>query len=196
MKFVTARLDEIPRAGAWIPVRRYFGIAAFGINAWRAASAGEEVVAEHEERSGQEELYLVLDGHATFTVDDQEIDGPPGTAVFVQPGIRRKAVARDAGTTILAIGGKAGEAYAPLPWEENVEILPLFERGDYADAKTKLLAALERHPGAGGLLYNLACAEARLGELELARAHLDEAIAAEPSLAESAKTDPDLEALR
>jgi tetratricopeptide (TPR) repeat protein len=154
------------------------------------------VIGEHEERSGQEELYLVLDGHATFTVAGQEIDAPAGTAVFVKPGVRRKAVADGAGTTILAIGGKAGEAYAPLAWEENAEIIPLFERGEYAEAKAKLLEALERHPGADGLLYNLACAEALLGELEPARAHLDAAIAAEPRLAESAKTDPDLKALR
>jgi mannose-6-phosphate isomerase-like protein (cupin superfamily) len=195
VKFATARLEEIPGAGAWIPVRRHFGIAAFGINAFRAPAAGEELIGEHEEDSGQEELYVVLDGHATFTVAGEEIDAPPGTAVFVQPGVRRKAVARDFGTTILAIGGKAGEPYAPLPWEENVEILPLFERGEYAAAKAKLLEALDRHPGAGGLLYNLACAEARLGELDKARAHLDEALAAEPRLAETAKTDPDLEAI-
>ena len=196
-KFGTAHLDEIAATGSWIPIRRNLGIAAFGINAWRAGAAGDEVIGEHEESSGQEELYLVLSGHATFTVDGEEVDAPSGTAVFVRDATaRRKAVARDAGTTILAVGGKAGEAYQPLAWEENADILPLFERADYAEAKERLLEALERHPGAKGLLYNLACAEARLGELEPARAHLEEATAGDERLAKAAETDPDLEALR
>lgn len=196
MKFRAEHLDEIDATGTWIPVRRRFGISAFGINAWRA-DAGEEVIGEHVERSGQEEVYVVLSGHATFTVDSETIEGPPGMVVFVRdPSALRKAVAQEAGTTILAIGGKAGEAYVGLAWEENGDILPFFARGEYAEAKARLLEALERHPGAGGLLYNLACAEARLGELEAARAHLDEAIADEGRLAQSAETDPDLEALR
>jgi tetratricopeptide (TPR) repeat protein len=195
-KFASARLEDIDGYGSWIPIRRHFGVGAFGINAWRAGAAGDEVIGEHTEDSGQEELYVVIEGHATFTVDGEEIDGAPGTVVFVQPSVTRKAVARDAGTTILAIGGTAGEAYEPRPYEENAPILPLFERGEYAEAKERLLEALERHPGYGGLLYNLACAEARLGELDAARLHLDEALAAEPRLTESAQTDPDLEALR
>jgi hypothetical protein len=197
LKFEAAHLDEIAATGSWIPLRRRLGISAFGINAWRAGDAGEEVIGEHEERSGQEELYLVLSGHATFTVDGETVDGPPGTIVFVRdPSARRQAIARDAGTTILAVGAKAGEAYAPLAWEENADVLPHFEREEYGEAKTKLLEALERHPGAAGLLYNLACAEARLGELEPARLHLDEAIAAESRFAATAETDPDLEPLR
>jgi tetratricopeptide (TPR) repeat protein len=197
VKFAVASLDQIQARGSWIPIRRHFGVGAFGINAWRAGEAGEEVIGEHEERSGHEELYLVLSGHATFTVDGEAVDAPPGTIVFVHdPTGRRKAVASEPGTTILSVGAKPGEAFRPMPWEENADILPLFEREDYAGAKAKLLEALERHPGAAGLVYNLACAEARLGELEAARTHLDEAIAAEPSLAESSQTDPDLEAIR
>jgi tetratricopeptide (TPR) repeat protein len=197
VKFDTARLDEIAAFGSWIPVRRHFGVKAFGINAWRAGEPGEEVIAEHEERSGHEELYLVLSGHATFTVDGETVDAPPGTVVFVHdPTARRKAVAREPGTTVLSVGAKPGEAFRPMAWEENAGILPHFEREEFAEAKAKLLEALERHPGTGGLLYNLACAEARLGELDAARIHLDQAIATEERFVEAAETDPDLEPLR
>jgi hypothetical protein len=43
---------------------------------------------------------------------------------------------------------------------------------------------------------NLACAEARLGEIDPAIGHLEEALAARPSLSELARNDTDLDALR
>ena len=52
----------------WSPVRRRFGITAFGINAYTAAEAGHDVVEEHTEQTlGHEELYAVVAGHARFT---------------------------------------------------------------------------------------------------------------------------------
>ena len=89
-------------------IRRHFGIESFGVNAW-AADAGDDVIGEHDEVSGgaaqHEELYVVLSGKATFTVDGQTVDGPAGTIVFVRdPAVKRKAVADEAGTRILAIG--------------------------------------------------------------------------------------------
>ena len=46
------------------PVRRTFGITAFGINAY-TAKTGEHVVEEHDEsRLGHEEVYAVIAGRA------------------------------------------------------------------------------------------------------------------------------------
>jgi hypothetical protein len=78
----TLRLDDIdgiPVFGTlvWKPVRKTLGVTAFGINAYRAESAGDEVVEEHtEEQLGHEEVYVVVSGHATFTVDGEEVDAP------------------------------------------------------------------------------------------------------------------------
>ena len=58
------------------------------------------------------------------------------------PEVKRTAVARDAATTVLAIGGVPGEAYRPRAWETNFEVLDLFERGDHAGAKRVLNEAL------------------------------------------------------
>jgi predicted Zn-dependent protease len=44
--------------------------------------------------------------------------------------------------------------------------------------------------------YNLACYECRLGNLELARLHLDKSFSLDKKYREFAKADPDLEALR
>ena len=57
----------------WQPVRRPLGITAFGINAYTAGKAGDEVVEDHTEQT-HEEAYIVIRGHATFTVEEEEID--------------------------------------------------------------------------------------------------------------------------
>lgn len=190
--------DDVEAVNGWLPLRRRLGITAFGVNAWRPQSDGRTLIGEHDEATtGHEELYIVVEGHATFTVDGQEIDAPAGTIVFVgDPALKRAAVAGEPRTTILTAGGKPGEPYAPLPWEENAEIIPLFGRGEYGEAKARLEAALERHPDAGGLLYNLACAESRLGETDAACTHLERAIELWPGFREAAAGDPDFESIR
>jgi tetratricopeptide (TPR) repeat protein len=191
-------IDDVERRAAWIPLRRRLGIRAFGVNVWKADDEGTEVIGEHDEkRLEHEELYVVMTGHAVFTLDGAEVDAPAGTTVFVRdPAVKRKAVSREPGTTVLAVGAKPGVVFEPSAWEENFDILPLFDAGDYRAARDRLAELVERDPDTGGFVYNLACAEARLGELDAARAHLDRAIAIEPSFAELAESDADLEALR
>ncbi|MEP6892650.1 MAG: hypothetical protein ABI927_02620, partial [Gaiellaceae bacterium] len=121
----SVRLDEvetIPITGAgvnWRPLRRTLGVEAFGINAYVATAAGDHVVEEHSEANlRHEEVYIVLSGRATFTLAEETLDAPAGTVVFIRdPDVRRGAVAVVAGTSVLAIGGRVGEAYSPSPWE-------------------------------------------------------------------------------
>ena len=121
----------------------------------------------------------------------------PGTVVFVRdPASKRGAVAREADTTVLAVGGKPGEGYVPRAWETNALILPLFGRGEYAEARRQLEDALERYEDREALLYNLACAEARLGEPEAALDHLAQALQRSDRLVELARDDEDLASLR
>jgi tetratricopeptide (TPR) repeat protein len=196
-RYRVTHLSEIEARGGWIPVRRHLGIRAFGVNAW-TARGDDVVIPEHDEiPTGHEELYFVLTGHATFTVDGQSVDAPAGTFVFVRdPQVKRAAKATEPETSIVTAGAKPGEAYEPRPWEENADILPLFEAGDYEGARRRTREALERHPDAAGLLYNLACAESRLGETDAALEHLRRAVELEPSFAEFAQTDDDLAAIR
>lgn len=52
--FDSARLDDIdrdPGRPEWIPIRRRFGITAFGVNAWSAAGPDDALIPEHEESS-------------------------------------------------------------------------------------------------------------------------------------------------
>lgn len=123
------RLDEIEASKvegtAWKPIRSTMGIEAFGINAYVARAAGDTLFNEHDETESfagtqrHQELYLVFEGRATFTVDGGDVDAPRGTLVFVDdPASRRAAVAAEPNTTVLAIGGPVGEGYQPAPWEK------------------------------------------------------------------------------
>jgi uncharacterized cupin superfamily protein len=116
-----AHIDEIASRQwpHWIPIRHHFGIESFGMNAYRRNS-GESAVPEHDESaSGAPELFYVATGHASFTVDGDEIDAPAGTCVWVNdPAARRAATAQADGTLVLAVGAAApGEAYAPAGWD-------------------------------------------------------------------------------
>jgi tetratricopeptide (TPR) repeat protein len=202
----TVRIDDIEPTAvvdgklAWRPVRRTLGVQAFGINAY-TADAGELVVEEHDETGHgaghHEELYVVVSGRATFTVDGEEVDAPPGTLVFLDdPKERRSAVATEDGTTVLAIGGARGEAYRVSPWEYNFAAIPAWGRQDWGEAERILREGLAAHPGNPSVLYNLACVLGHGGKTDEAIALLGEALAAEPRYRAYAETDPDLEPLR
>jgi tetratricopeptide (TPR) repeat protein len=197
-RYQTARLDDLEAQQGMIAIRKRFGIAAFGVNAWRADEEGGSIIGEHaEETALHQELYVVLEGHATFTVDGDEIDAPAGTIVAVtDPMAKRSALAREAGTTVLAVGAPAGTPYEPQAWEWNAEAMPFFATGDWEGAKATLLKGLEQNEEAAGILYNLACAESRLGDLDAAHDYLARAIAGFGRFAEYAENDDDLEALR
>ncbi len=177
------------------PVRHHLGIAAFGTNAWTAANVGDRLMPEHREDDGIEELYVVLRGRARFEVDGETVDAPQGTLVFVRPAGNRTAFAEEAGTTVLAIGSKIGEAYEVGGWEVWAEFQPAYEAGEYDAVIARARETLE----AGGYatpLYNLACCEALAGRSDDAIDHLRVAFEQRPSLRKFAESDTDLDSLR
>jgi hypothetical protein len=197
-RYETVRIADLERPDGWSPIRRHLAVRSFGISAWTAHEAGTTVIPEHDETpSGHEELYVVVAGRATFTVDGDEVEADGGTIVFVRdPEAKRAAVAAEAETTVLAVGAKPGEPYRPRSWETNVDLLPLFEEGRFEELKTRILEALDRYDDRGALLYNLACAEAQLGEADAALEHLAAALEDRPDFRENAATDTDLDPIR
>jgi tetratricopeptide (TPR) repeat protein len=193
-------IEPIPVAGGlgWLPLRRTLGVEAFGINAYVAGAAGEPVVEEHtEENLGHEEVYVVLTGRATFTLDGETLDAPAGTAVFVrEPTVRRGAVAAEPATSVLAIGGKAGESYSPSAWEWYFAAERYRESADYDGALTLLGEGLERFPDHAGMLYSMACWESLAGRSDAAVEHLRRALELDTRFVDWSKTDADLDNIR
>ncbi len=115
------KLTDVPRVTDgdaddpdWHPLTHHFGLTAFGLNAFVAHEAGQELIGEHDETgSGQEEVYVVLEGIARFWLDGAEADVPAGSVVVLRdPGTRRRAVAMEPGTSVLAVGGPAHPSFA------------------------------------------------------------------------------------
>lgn len=205
-RWVVRRLEELPAhpdpsGRLWFPIRNALEIDAFGINAWRAGKAGGPLIDEHDElesgTSGHEELYAVLDGHATFVVDGERVDAPAGTLVFVRdPAARRAATATEAGTTVLAVGAKVGEAFAPSVWEPSAAALRFWTTREFDKAIDVFAALHAEHPEHATVLYNLACAESLGGRTDDALAHLERAIELNPPFREAAQADADFDPIR
>ena len=189
---------EMPDGFVWRPIRRHFDIRAFGVNAYSAAEVGGMIVETHSETHlKHEEIYLVLRGRALFTVDGNEHELAAGQLVFVRdPELRRGAVALDADTIVLALGGKPGEAHVVSAWEAMFAAIPAMRAEDWDEAIRIHVEALEELPDDPDLLANLACMEARGGRHLDALLHLQRAVALSPKTAEWALKDSDFDAIR
>ena len=187
---------------ARLAVRQHLDITAFGVNAFRATAEGGKVINEHDEAgglvssSGQQELYVVLNGAATFSIDGESVEAPAGSFVFVRdPNAKRGAVATEAGTTVLAIGGSPGEAYRVMP-PEGQKALEAYNAGDFKTALELVEQVLAREPDDVLSLFNAACFEARLGRTDDALEHLGRAIEVNERAIEQARGDEDFDAIR
>jgi mannose-6-phosphate isomerase-like protein (cupin superfamily) len=193
-------LDALPVNGGefvWRPVRRRFGITAFGTNAYTAEKAGQRVIEEHSESDGHEEMYVVLRGRATFTLGDDEVDAGPGTLVYLEPGTRRGAIATEDGTAVLAVGGKPGTVFEPSLWEDVFAAYAYAEAGDLDRGRTLIRAAVDRAPEAWQGYYNWACIEARFGDPDEAVAQLRRSFELDSeATAAAAAGDGDLDPIR
>jgi tetratricopeptide (TPR) repeat protein len=202
--FEVATLDDFERRPANdgripINVRRHFGILGFGVRVNIAEGEGH-VVGEHNEvgpgASEQEELYLVLSGAATFTVNGEEMSAPAGTFVFVRdPAATRSAVAHEEGTRVLALGGTPGRAYRIPIGELMNGMWEPYRAGDYEAALAALQPALAERPESL-VLFNVACMEALTGRADDALEHLRRSIDADSRILEHVRTDSDLDSLR
>jgi len=196
-KWQVARLDDIERRGRGIPVREHLGIHAFGINAYKPGD-DDTLINEHDEAgSGQEELYIVLDGKAIFEVDGETVEAPAGTLLFVRPESRRKATGDG---TVLALGATPGEAYQAIDWGEawpfHRDSLTAYGEQRYPDALEAVRAGLERVPDHPGLHYNYACFATRAGDTgDDTFAHLQRSVELFPPFREQAQRDEDFAAV-
>jgi hypothetical protein len=118
-------VEALPWPGTeltWHPLRHALGARIVGMAAFTAQRAGQEIVEAHRETEGgmgHEEVYVVLRGRATFTLDGTHVDAPAGTFVRVAPDVHRRAVAAQEGTAVLALGGFPSFEPSSSEWIER-----------------------------------------------------------------------------
>ena len=194
-------LDEIEtashRGSNLIPVRHTLGFQPAGVNAW-IADAGGQLIPPHEEHSGNEELYVVVRGRATFTVGDETADAPAGTLVFVPPQVMRTAVAAEDGTIVFVTGGSVGEAFNAGGWDSFALADTYRQAGRLDEGRAIMAQLIAEKPGYWPTTYNAGCFEALAGDKDAAFGHLRRAkeLDAEGRSAPYFREDSDLDSLR
>jgi hypothetical protein len=192
-------LDRVPleESGAWRPVRRALGLTALGAHTYTAERAGDPLIEPHDELSagagGHEEVYVVMTGEASFTIDGEPVAAPAGTLVRVDVGTPRSAVAARPATTVLVVGGRPGAAGPLSPFEHWYAAQPAYEAGDYRRAIAIASEGLRDWPRSGGLNYQLACYLALVGDHAAAAKRLGIAFEEEPRARDWAREDADLD---
>jgi tetratricopeptide (TPR) repeat protein len=204
-KVRVARIDEIEpvsvAGGLYHPLRRALGVRAFGINAYSARKAGDQLIETHDETGagsgGQEEAYVVVSGRATFTVGDEEIDAPAGTVVFLPDvSVKRGAIATEPNTTALVVGGPADRPLPVSPFEYWFVAEAPYQQGDYRRALEIASEGFEQWPDHAHLHYQVACYHALDGNADAALEHLAKACAGDERAKEWARGDSDFDSVR
>ena len=191
-------VDAAPHRGSnLIPVRHHLGFRPAGVNAWTADTGGQ-LIPPHSEDGGNEELYVVVSGRATFTVGEEEADAPSGTLVFVPPEAFRTAVAAEDRTIVFVVGGTVGRAFDSDGWDSFTLAEAYREAGRLDEGRAIMEQLLAEKPDHWAIHYNAGCFEAAAGDADAAFEHLRRAkeLDAEGRSAQYLREDSDLDALR
>ena len=161
-----SEVETAPHRGSrLIPLRYVLGYRAAGVNGWRG-DAGEQLIPPHEEDSGNEELYVVVSGRATFTVGEEQRDAPAGALVFVPAEVFRTAVAEEDGTILFVVGATVGEAFDGGGWDTFAVADGLRQAGRIDESRAVMRREMDARPQMWALPYNAACLEALSGNAD------------------------------
>jgi quercetin dioxygenase-like cupin family protein len=116
--YSTLNVDDIAGCGPGGVVRfvrRELGVEAFGIN-WFELGPGAEGHEHDENRSGQEEVSVVVSGSGHWRIDGEEIPVRVGSFVRFDPESTRCPVAGPDGMTFVSVGVRRGSYEARGPF--------------------------------------------------------------------------------
>jgi len=196
--WTAAQLDDVEALQwqgtelTWRPLRAVLRTHIAGIAAYTADRAEQEIVEGHTEISagrGHEEVYLVLRGRASFTLDGVEVDAPTGTFVRVDPQVHRRAVAVEPDTAVLALGGPATFQPSASEWIERARS---YVHSDPARARAIIDELEVVRPHSRGVGIGEAILALAAGDRAAAEAALSALLEREPDLREALTADPDL----
>jgi uncharacterized cupin superfamily protein len=105
----------------FVPLRRQLGVSTFGLNVIMLQPGQRGRIHRH---ASQEEVYLVLEGELTLSIEGEESRLGEGELIRVAPDVRRQLLNRGpAELRLLALGGsnehqgRDGEAFES--WEDT-----------------------------------------------------------------------------
>jgi mannose-6-phosphate isomerase-like protein (cupin superfamily) len=104
--------------GGFVKARAELGVTAFGFQVIQLPPGYSDYPEHDHADSGQEEVFLTIDGSGWMDVEGERVDLDGETLVRVGPAARRKVLAGPEGLRMLVIGGAPGEAYKIVPTTE------------------------------------------------------------------------------
>lgn len=115
--FTIRRDAELERAyDVWVLVRKSLGLTAFGINIVELPPGGS-IPQHHEIDRSQEEIFYVVEGAPTITIDGVDHELAVGTFVRLDPEPVR-TVRNDGSETarVLIVSAPTSSGYEPMGW--------------------------------------------------------------------------------
>jgi quercetin dioxygenase-like cupin family protein len=96
--------------GVFFKMRRALGTTAFGINEVRIPPGASG--REHDEaETGHEEVYVVLEGSGTFSIEGEDIAVAAGDYLLVEAPATRQVTAGSQGVRFIVVGAQPKPAY-------------------------------------------------------------------------------------
>lgn len=121
MADVTVKRDEdfeTTFRGAMLKARAGLGVTSFGMQIVRLPAKTDAYPEHDHAESGQEEVYLVLDGRVTLSAGGETHELEEGMFARVGPRETRKVFTTDEAARLLVLGGTPGAAYEAVPLTE------------------------------------------------------------------------------
>lgn len=114
VSYIRMTIEELtPRFGGVIRLaRKDLKITAFGCQVFALPPNGA-ALRHSESASGQQEMYVNLDGHGWIEVDGDDVEFGPRTLIHVAPEAVRRPRAGTDGLTYLCVGASPQPTFRP-----------------------------------------------------------------------------------
>jgi uncharacterized cupin superfamily protein len=112
--YTAKQFDEMETifGGFFLRTRAELGVSSFGMQVLNFPPNSGDAYPNHDHaESGQEEVYIVLEGAADFDIEGETLHLEPKMALRVGAATKRKISTGDQGAQILALGGTPGKVY-------------------------------------------------------------------------------------
>jgi len=111
--YTVKHLNDMEAAfgGGFVKARAELGVTSFGMQVIQLPPNYTDYPEHDHAESGQEEVFLALDGSGWMDIEGERVDLDKETFVRVAPEPKRKVHAGPNGLRMLALGGCPGEAY-------------------------------------------------------------------------------------